>query len=103
VISDVPNMVDMNVNPTVTPVLDLTQIRKDAKQLGDISNATPIRLSAEITAARTDSADTDVDPERGAKIFKFEQNLYSPEALSEAEIYRQTSNQLSQAKSALGL
>jgi len=33
----------------------------------------------------------------------FEQNNYSPESLSEIEIYRQTKNQLSQLKSALSL
>ena len=35
--------------------------------------------------------------------FRFEQNNYSPEALSDLEIYRQTRNQLSQVKDALGL
>jgi tape measure domain-containing protein len=101
-LADVPKMVDMDVNPTITPVLDLTQVRAEAKKVGDISNATPLRLSAEIAEARA-QLDTDVDPEIGAKVFKFEQNNYSPESLSEAEIYRQTNNQLSQAKSALGL
>jgi hypothetical protein len=33
----------------------------------------------------------------------FEQNNYSPEALSEVEIYRQTKNQLSQLRMALAL
>ena len=103
IIQTLPNEVDMDVNPTITPVLDLTQVKTEAKKLGDISTATPIRVAAEISAARQAQLDTDVDPEIGAKVFKFEQNNYSPEALSEAEIYRQTSNQLSQAKSALGL
>ena len=37
----------------------------------------------------------------GGTSVKFEQNNYSPEALTEIEIYRQTKNQLSQLKSAL--
>ncbi len=100
---DIPVDIGMDVNPTITPVLDLTQVKQEAKKLGDISNVTPLRIAAEISSVRQAQLDTDVDPETGAKVFKFEQNLYSPEALSEAEIYRQTSNQLSQAKSALGL
>ena len=108
-LSAVPTDVGIDVNPTITPVLDLTQVKKDAKSLGDISNVTPITAAlsygaaAAISAAQAARADTDVDPETGAKVFKFEQNLYSPESLSEVEIYRQTNNQLSQAKSALGL
>ena len=39
----------------------------------------------------------------GGAAVKFEQNNYSPEALTEVEIYRQTKNQLSQLKSALAL
>jgi hypothetical protein len=35
--------------------------------------------------------------------YHFEQNNYSPEALSDIEIYRKTNNQLSIAKSALGI
>jgi tape measure domain-containing protein len=103
IIADVPNQVDMDVNPTITPVLDLTRIKQDAKQLGDISTTTPIQLAAEISAARQAQLEEGGDPEMGARIFKFEQHNTSPESLSEAEIYRQTSNQLSQAKSALGL
>jgi len=100
---DIPAQIDMDVNPTITPVLDLTQVKQEAKKLGDISNVTPIRVAAEISAAREAQLNTDVDPETGAKVFKFEQTNISPVALSEAEIYRQTNNQLSQAKSALGL
>jgi tape measure domain-containing protein len=108
-LSAVPDLVDMDVNPTITPVLDLTQVTKDAKQLSDMTNVVPIQAAvsfgsaAAISATQGAQPDGTVDPETGAKVFKFEQNNYSPEALSEAEIYRQTNNQLSQAKSALGL
>jgi len=98
----IPDKVDMDLNPVITPVLDLTQVKTEAKKLGEMTNVTPIRVAAEIAEARA-QLDPETDPELGAKVFKFEQNNYSPEALSEAEIYRQTQNQLSQAKSALGL
>jgi tape measure domain-containing protein len=102
-LSAVPNDLDLDINPTITPVLDLTQIRKDVAKMPDISNVIPISAVAAISASMAVPPDATLDPETGAKVFKFEQNNYSPEALSEAEIYRQTNNQLSQAKSALGL
>jgi hypothetical protein len=39
--------------------------------------------------------------ERGPLV-TFEQNNYSPESLTPTEVYRQTNNQLSQIKQALG-
>jgi hypothetical protein len=54
-------------------------------------------ISAEQTAAQSEQVA--VSP--GGTSVKFEQNNYSPESLSEIEIYRQTKNQLSQLRSAL--
>jgi len=108
-LSNVPTDVDMDINPVITPVLDLTQVKKDATQLGDLSNVTPIsaalsaRTAAAISAMQSAQSPEDISAETGGNVFKFEQNNYSPESLSEVEIYRLTNNQLSQAKSALGL
>jgi hypothetical protein len=99
----------IDTNPTITPVLDLTQFQRDARQLGDLSNVTPITAAASygqaafISASQPGATSADGASGTAATVFKFEQNNYSPESLSEAEIYRQTNNQLSQAKSALGL
>jgi hypothetical protein len=56
-------------------------------------------ISAEQLAAQTEELAVPL----GGTSVKFEQNNYSPEALTEIEIYRQTKNQLSQLKSALSL
>jgi tape measure domain-containing protein len=100
---------ELNPNPVITPILDLTQVRAQAGELGALTQVTPISaaasfgqaslISAEQTAAR--SEEVAVSP-AGTSV-KFEQNNYSPEALTEIEIYRQTKNQLSQLRSALSL
>lgn len=99
---------DLDANPTITPVLDLSQIQAGAKKIGDLTNVAPITadasygLAGSISDARRALSD-EMAETGGVPQIKFEQNNYSPEALSDIEIYRRTNNQLSQAKSALGL
>jgi tape measure domain-containing protein len=98
---------ELNPNPTITPILDLTQVRAQAAELGALTNVTPITAAASYGQAALISAQqraiqeeqVDSTPIGGSVVF--EQNNYSPESLSEIEIYRQTKNQLSQLKSAL--
>jgi tape measure domain-containing protein len=85
-------------NPTITPVLDLTQIQSGADSVNSIfaglnpavsslhANAISPQVASNIVGGTPDS------------VIKFEQNNYSPESLSAIEIYRQTRNQLAQAK-----
>jgi phage-related protein len=96
-------------NPTITPVVDLTQVQEGANQMSDMLNAsatvTPTVSYGQASAisSSTLSADggaTDTTAQGGTSI-TYQQNNYSPEALSEIEIYRQTKNQLSQLRSAL--
>lgn len=97
---------DINTQPMITPVLDLTRIRQDARSMSDILNRVPITadasfqqassISAEQTAAEIDKTATPVAP-----MVNFEQNNYSPESLSAIEIYRRTKNQLAQAQAVL--
>jgi tape measure domain-containing protein len=108
----IPSMLEglVDMDPVITPVLDLSQVQKDAKQLDGLTNVVPITaaasldqaatISASQTAAETAAADQAVQV---GPTFQFEQNNYSPEALSDVEIYRQTKNQLSQVKVALGI
>ncbi len=107
----IPNLLDglVDIDPVITPVLDLTNVEKGAEQLADLTNVTPITaaasygqaavISEEQMISQTAQAETDT----AVSSVTFEQNNYSPEALSAIEIYRQTNNQLSQAKSALGV
>lgn len=101
---------EIDPNPVITPVLDLSDISSNAKKLQDLTNVTPISAAASymqaasITAAtRATAEQVSADQATKAQEIKFEQNNYSPEALSETEIYRLTNNQLSQARKALGL
>ena len=107
-ISDIV-MDEMNPNPVITPILDLTQVRSQAEELGALTTVVPITaaasygqaslISSEQTAAQADQvAASGIGPS-----VKFEQNNYSPESLTEIEIYRQTKNQLSQLKSVLAI
>lgn len=97
-------------NPTITPVLDLTQVMGEAKKLGDILGPVPV-LSLALSAiqARAISAGTtrdelvDSNQSKGPTEISFVQNNHSPEALSTADIYRNTRNQIALAKEELSV
>jgi tape measure domain-containing protein len=99
-------MVDeINPNPVITPILDLTQVRAQGQELAGLTNVVPITAAtsynqaSRISAAQGASqAENEVVAQGGTSV-KFEQNNYSPKALSEIEIYRLTRNQLSQLRS----
>lgn len=97
---------DPDFRPVVRPVLDLTDVRKDASGISSMFKTLPI----EVTAARAKDASAGVQENRAATLLleadraaliEYTQNNYSPKALSNAEIYRQTKNQLSVTKEAL--
>lgn len=103
---------EMDLNPRVTPVLDLTDVRDKAGQIGRIlSGAREINLGATNTNANDASAG--VQRNISAQVedtmlanapretIQFNQYNSSPKPLNEAEIYRNTNNQLSRAKGAL--
>lgn len=95
-------------NPTITPVLDLSSVEKDAQELNRILALPSLNVSGAYSKAqaagsgyeenRSDSDDSDV-PSGGDKYY-YTQNNTSPKALSAAEIYRQTQNLISQTKEA---
>ena len=105
----VPDMLEglIDMDPVITPVLDLSQVEKEAKGLGDLTNVVPITAAASFDQAAVISdsqkAAETAQAVQAGPTFNYEQNNYSPEALSDVEIYRQTKNQLSQVKSSLGL
>jgi len=105
--SAIPDMGAMN--PVITPVLDLTQVQADADKMNGIINTTPVVAAAsygQAASISTSQAQTTTDGEAlpaGSTSIKFEQNNYSPEALSPVEIYRQTRNQLSQIRTSLAI
>lgn len=102
---------DMEMNPVIRPVLDLTDVENSAKQLGNVfgqktidvgsvyANASDIAIAARarelLIAQQRDEALSS-----GSNV-TFIQNNNSPKALSPVDLYRQTNNQLSVIKKGL--
>lgn len=87
---------DIDTNPTIRPILDLSNVESGAGRL----NAMFSRMQAlSISTGMNRSNDTEVQNGENApntgNTFTFTQNNYSPKALSRVEIYRQTKNQFS--------
>lgn len=100
-------------SPTITPVIDLTEVRKGVAELEKLLSVRPkivAKLSLDIAANISDinqknaqPSTTTPDTTKAPQQVTFEQNNYSPKALTTVDIYRQTKNQLAQAKQALGV
>jgi hypothetical protein len=95
---------NIDITPTITPVLDLSDIKKNASQIGSMLNVKPISVTSSYNTATIASAGysaNQVPPQQDVAAPKqpapitYIQNNTSPKALSAAEIYRQTKNQLS--------
>lgn len=111
-LSNVDKMVggNLTVQPSIRPVLDLSDIKKNAGKLGAMlpsgskmtvdtaySNAAAVG-----TAIRNRFDGDDSDGTSGtAPIISYQQNNYSPKAIGAVETYRNTKNQLSTVKGAL--
>ncbi|MDE6021793.1 MAG: hypothetical protein K2H01_12450 [Ruminococcus sp.] len=100
-VSNIRDFIDGNIDsqPTIRPVLDLSSVRSEVGKLSAIlsrSQATKISTAIErdISATVQNSENT---PAVGNS-YSFIQNNYSPKALSRGEIYRQTKNQFSAMK-----
>jgi len=98
----------IDLNPVITPVLDLTKVQRDAGELGKLLPMQPIQVNATYASARQAFSDaqtnknvTDNNNNNAGDTFNYIQNNTSPKALSTADIYRNTKNQLSTAKGGL--
>jgi hypothetical protein len=105
-VSDVIND-NLQLQPTITPVIDLTQAQKGFNDLNSMTKSQ--LLSANVTTNKAQSISSDnlaaateagLTAAAGANV-SFVQNNTSPKALNTADIYRQTKNQLSKVKGAL--
>jgi hypothetical protein len=103
---------DVNLSPVITPVLDLSGVQKSASQLGGMLAVAPISVTSTTTNAnnaangfqnKNDNLSGDnFDPSNLAPAaISYTQINNSPKALSSADIYRQTRNQLSSTKEVL--
>jgi hypothetical protein len=100
---------DVDMTPVIAPVLDLSSVRKDASGISALFEGKGITLGTSYSGAadatngymrNKAAADEAAVPVEGDH-FEFTQINNSPKALSQAEIYRQTNNQISRAKGAL--
>lgn len=106
VLSTLPDIIQENIDadPTIRPVLDLTDVKSGVSQIGSLLNDSSSFRSATATAAAISANQADVvDPATGQPVAPIQFNQYntSPKALSTAEIYRRTNNQLSRLKGGL--
>lgn len=102
---------DVDLNPTIRPVLDLTDIKKNAGKVGGLLTVRPLDVTTAYSKARSAALEykavqfekhgRELEPAHAGDNFHFEQHIHSPKAVSNAEIYRQTNNQISVMKGAV--
>lgn len=100
---------ELDTTPVISPVLDLTAMQSTADQIGGMFRTQTISLSASVSAAKDAAAgyqaNQDILAENGVvervPVVEYNQYNSSPKALNEADIYRQTKNQLSVTKGAV--
>lgn len=100
-------------NPTITPVLDLTQVQLEATKIDGLMKVSALNPAASFSVAGDISAaqqaaldasrvqaDQNVAP---TKDVNFNQTINAPEPLTANQIYRNTKSQIALAKEELGL
>ena len=108
IISAISNAInnDMDTQPVIRPVLDMSDVTNKAKRIGSIFSGNDLALAYGVSSGfnqvhsiKADKVVTGAQNEpQNASQINFTQNNYSPKALSRQEIYRQTKNQLSMMK-----
>lgn len=90
---------DINTQPTIRPVLDLSDVEFGANKLNALfSKSQAVSINSSIKRkAEAETQNGESVPTNPTSI-NFTQNNYSPKALSRTEIYRQTKNQFSTMK-----
>lgn len=95
----------IDLNPTITPTLDLSEINaRSAALAGMFSNrqiAVQARADEQQAEMMTQLGNIIAEQNSEPRTMTFNQNNYSPKALSRTEIYRQTRNGFSQLASAI--
>jgi hypothetical protein len=107
----------MDITPTITPVLDLSSVRKESERLGNMLSLPSLDImgtyqtAAAVVASQREQARIDAElasandggdaPDAGG--ITYIQNNYSPKALPRADIYRGTKSQLSDLKAQKGV
>ncbi len=97
----------IDTHPKITPVLDLTQLERDATQISAKMGSHSVSVDgsrhqarniAAAHAARHGSGDT----ESGGDTYEFIQNNYSPKPINHVKAYRGTRSQIALFKEVKG-
>jgi tape measure domain-containing protein len=98
---------ELDINPTIRPVLDLSAIKRDGAQIGSMLGTPELALSGTYDKATALAASdrvrretlygTNAEAVTSAKgdTYMYTQNITSPKAVNEAEIYRRNKNLIS--------
>lgn len=110
-LGDVLTKNELDLSPTIRPVLDLTDIQKGSKTIDGLLTPTAIvplesyaqasAIAVEQRAAREAAADISTDSATTGPLVEVTQINNSPKALSASDIYRQTKNLVSTVKEVL--
>jgi hypothetical protein len=101
---------NMQLQPTITPVFDLTEVQKGASQIGNLLTTTPLSVAGTAAVANAAAADKqendniaaeNEDSSGNGTTIQFNQTNNSPKALSNAEIYRNTNSLIATVKGSL--
>lgn len=94
---------DMDVQPTIRPVLDLSAVEAGAMHLNTLfSRNRAMSVGMGMNDRISDVETMSEEHAAYGNTYQFTQNNYSPKALSRIEIYRQTKNQFSAMKGLVG-
>jgi hypothetical protein len=99
---------ELTPDPVISPILDLTTIREQAKELAALTATTPITASASFNAASAISGAVQLSWRKRINVMvelqsSSNRTITHQKALSEIELYRQTKNQISQLKTTLNV
>ena len=97
---------DMDTQPTIRPVLDLSAVEDGARRLNTMFSYTQALVAGNGVTNRRNNSNEEQENQNGTNAssgntYLFTQNNYSPKALSRIEIYRQTRNQFTAMKEVL--
>ena len=94
---------DIDTQPTIRPVLDLSDVESGAARLNAMmSRSQAMSINNDMARnSRSEEIQNGVNNTSNGNTYTFTQNNYSPKALSRADIYRQTKNQFAAMKEVL--
>lgn len=98
---------EIDTNPTITPVIDMTEVNRAGQRIADLFASIPLTAEVSTVEARDIAASqpaAPVNPESSRVVeLKFDQTINSPDPLSPAEVYRRTNTLVARAKRELSV